>query len=128
MATFILFGKYCPDALKGVSTVRTKKAAALVRKLKGKVVGMYAMLGETDLVFILELPGLGGHEGIRGIVQAHRHLVHHGAGRLRGSLRQPDGRALITQRRVSRDALQVRATDPEGSRPVQLKSMGGGTS
>jgi len=58
MATFILFGKYCPDALKGVSTVRTKKAAALVRKLKGKVVGMYAMLGETDLVFILELPRL----------------------------------------------------------------------
>jgi uncharacterized protein with GYD domain len=58
MAPFILFGKYCPDALKGVSTVRPKKAAALVRKLKGKVVGMYAMLGETDLVFILELPGL----------------------------------------------------------------------
>jgi uncharacterized protein with GYD domain len=48
MATFILFGKYSADALKGVSGARTKKAAALVKKLKGKVIGMYAMLGEKD--------------------------------------------------------------------------------
>ena len=58
MATFILFGKYSADALKGISEARTKKAAALVKKLKGKVVGMYAMLGEKDLVFILDLPGM----------------------------------------------------------------------
>jgi uncharacterized protein with GYD domain len=58
MATFILFGKYSAEALKGVSEARTKKAAALVKKLKGKVIGMYATLGEKDLVFILELPGL----------------------------------------------------------------------
>jgi len=58
MATFLLFGKYSADALKGVSAARTKKASALVKKLKGKVLGMYAMLGEKDLVFILELPGM----------------------------------------------------------------------
>jgi len=58
MATFILFGKYSAEALKGVSAARTKKASALVKKSKGKVVGMYAILGENDLVFILELPGM----------------------------------------------------------------------
>lgn len=58
MATFILFGKYSSEALKGVSETRTRKATALVKKLKGKVVGMYAVLGEKDLVFILELPGM----------------------------------------------------------------------
>ncbi|HWR69058.1 MAG TPA: GYD domain-containing protein [Desulfomonilia bacterium] len=58
MATYILFGKYSAEALKGVNAARTKKAAALVKKLKGKLVGMYAMLGEKDLVFILELPGM----------------------------------------------------------------------
>ncbi|HPI93532.1 MAG TPA: GYD domain-containing protein [Deltaproteobacteria bacterium] len=58
MATFILFGKYSADALKGLSAARTKKAAALVKKLKGKIVCMYALLGEKDLVFILELPGM----------------------------------------------------------------------
>lgn len=58
MATFILFGKYSAEALKGVSAARTKKAAALVKKLKGRVVGMYAMLGDKDLVFVLELPGM----------------------------------------------------------------------
>lgn len=58
MATFILFGKYSSEALRGMSETRTKKAAALVKKLKGKVVGMYAILGEKDLVFILELPGM----------------------------------------------------------------------
>jgi uncharacterized protein with GYD domain len=58
MAKFILFGKYSADALKGISAARTKKSLALVKKLKGKVLGMYAMLGEKDLIFILELPGM----------------------------------------------------------------------
>jgi uncharacterized protein with GYD domain len=70
MATFILFGKYSADALKGVSEARTKKAAALVKKLKGKVVGMYAMLGEKDLVFILELPGM--EEAMKASVGLHK--------------------------------------------------------
>jgi uncharacterized protein with GYD domain len=58
MAKFILFGKYSADALKGISAARTKKSSAIVKKLKGKVLGMYAMLGEKDLIFILELPGM----------------------------------------------------------------------
>jgi uncharacterized protein with GYD domain len=58
MAKFILFGKYPADALKGISAARTKKSLAIVKKLKGKVLGMYAMLGEKDLIFILELPGM----------------------------------------------------------------------
>ncbi len=70
MATFILFGKYSADALKGVSGARTKKAAALVKKLKGKVIGMYAMLGEKDLVFILDLPGM--EEAVKASVGLHK--------------------------------------------------------
>ncbi len=70
MATFILFGKYSADALKGVSGARTKKAAALVKKLKGNVVGMYAMLGEKDLIFILDLPGM--EEAVRASVGLHK--------------------------------------------------------
>jgi len=70
MATFILFGKYSADALKGVSADRTKKAAALVKKLKGKVIDMYAMLGEKDLVFILDLPGM--EEAMKASVGLHK--------------------------------------------------------
>ncbi|MGD0210081.1 MAG: GYD domain-containing protein [Desulfomonilia bacterium] len=70
MATFILFGKYSAEALKGVSAARTKKASALVKKQKGKVVGMYAMLGEKDLIFILELPGM--EEAMKASVGLHK--------------------------------------------------------
>lgn len=70
MATFILFGKYSADALKGVSGARTKKAAALVKKLKGKVIGMYAMLGDKDLLFILDLPGM--EEAVKASVGLHK--------------------------------------------------------
>lgn len=70
MATFMLFGKYSAEALKGVSAARTKKAAALIKKLKGKVIGMYAILGEKDLVFILELPGLA--EAMKASVGMHK--------------------------------------------------------
>ena len=70
MATYILFGKYSAEALKGVSAARTKKALALVKKLKGKVVGMYALLGEKDLVFILELPGM--EEAMKVSIGMHR--------------------------------------------------------
>jgi len=70
MATFILFGKYSTDALKGVSVARTKKASALVKKSKGKVAGMYAMLGEKDLIFIVELPSM--EEAIKVSVGLHK--------------------------------------------------------
>lgn len=56
MATFFLFGKYTPEALKGISADRTKEAAKIVKKYKGKIVSIHALLGETDLVMLLDLP------------------------------------------------------------------------
>ena len=56
MPIFLMFGKYSPEALKGISPERTDRAAELIRKNGGKVVSMYAVLGEHDLVFTLDFP------------------------------------------------------------------------
>ncbi|MGD0653673.1 MAG: GYD domain-containing protein [Thermoguttaceae bacterium] len=58
MATFIMLGKYTPQALADLSPQRTDKAVALIKKYKGELVSMYAALGENDLVLILEFPGV----------------------------------------------------------------------
>jgi len=53
-----MFGKYSPEALKGISAERTKKANDIILKLGGKIVAQYALLGDKDLVFIVNLPGV----------------------------------------------------------------------
>lgn len=58
MATFIMFGNYSAEALKGMSTARTQQIADAVKKYGGEVQGMYATLGGQDLVFIVSLPGV----------------------------------------------------------------------
>ncbi|MBW2060096.1 MAG: GYD domain-containing protein [Deltaproteobacteria bacterium] len=56
MPLFMMFGKYSSEALKGVSSERTDKAEELIGKHGGKVVSMYAALGEYDLVFTIDFP------------------------------------------------------------------------
>lgn len=56
MPIFIMFGKYSSDALRGISPARTGKAVELIEKNGGKIVSMYAVLGEHDLVFTLDFP------------------------------------------------------------------------
>jgi len=56
MPIFMMFGKYSSEALKGISPERTDKAVELIKKNGGKVVSMYAVLGEHDLVFTLNFP------------------------------------------------------------------------
>ena len=56
MPIFMMFGKYSPEALKGISSERTDKAVALIEENGGKVVSMYAVLGEHDLVMTLDFP------------------------------------------------------------------------
>ena len=56
MATFYLFGKYTQPSITQVSAQRTKKAVAAIEKLNGKVKSMDALLGEKDLVFVVEFP------------------------------------------------------------------------
>ena len=58
MATFLMFGKYSAEGVKGISSQRTKKAADLIKKQGGQVKGIYAMLGMSDLLLILDLPGV----------------------------------------------------------------------
>jgi hypothetical protein len=56
MPVYMMFGKYNADALKGVSPERTKKAVEIIGQHGGKVISMYAVLGEHDLVFLLGWP------------------------------------------------------------------------
>jgi len=58
MATFVMFGKYSNEAVKGISADRTSKANDMVKKYGGEIKSMYALLGENDLLFVIEFPGL----------------------------------------------------------------------
>ena len=58
MSTFFMFGKYSCEALKEMSAERTDKAVSLIKKFDGKVNSMYALLGEQDLVLIVDFPGV----------------------------------------------------------------------
>lgn len=54
MAIFMMFGKYTTEALRGISPERTDQAVALIEANGGKVISMYAVMGEHDLVFTLD--------------------------------------------------------------------------
>ena len=56
MATYVLFGNYSPEAMKAVSSKRTEDAAALLKKHGGELKAGYALLGETDLLLVIDLP------------------------------------------------------------------------
>ena len=57
MATFVMFGRYSPEAMKGLSKDRTAAAGALVQKYGGQIKAAYALLGKTDLLLIADFPG-----------------------------------------------------------------------
>ncbi len=56
MPIFMMFGKYTSEASRGISSERTKEAREVIKKHGGKVVSMYAVLGQHDLVLTLDLP------------------------------------------------------------------------
>ena len=56
MPIFMMFGNYTSEATKGISSGRTKAAVEIIEKHGGKVVSMYAVLGQHDLVLTLDLP------------------------------------------------------------------------
>jgi uncharacterized protein with GYD domain len=58
MATFLMFGKYSAEGVKGISSQRTKQAEDLIKKQGGQVKAVYAMLGMADLLVIVDLPGV----------------------------------------------------------------------
>ena len=58
MSTFFMFGRYSPAAIKEISAKRTDKTAGIVKNFGGELKSGYALLGEYDLVLIVELPGI----------------------------------------------------------------------
>jgi uncharacterized protein with GYD domain len=59
MATFFMFGKYSLEGMKGISAGRSTKAIALIKKHGGELKTGYALLGDVDLVLIVEMPDTG---------------------------------------------------------------------
>lgn len=58
MALFLMFGNYTTEAAKTISAERTKKVINIIEQNEGQVRAMYAVLGEHDLVFIVEFPDI----------------------------------------------------------------------
>ena len=58
MATFLMFGEYSSEAVEEISADRTRRGTELIAKYGGKVKAMYALLGDKDLLLIVELPGI----------------------------------------------------------------------
>ena len=58
MAKYFLIGKYSSEALKGISKARTDDAVKIINDNGGKVDSMYVLLGEKDLVLIVDFPDI----------------------------------------------------------------------
>jgi len=58
MITFLMFGKYSSEAIKGISGARTVEANNLIKKNGGEVISQYALLGKSDLLFIVNFPSV----------------------------------------------------------------------
>jgi uncharacterized protein with GYD domain len=58
MKTYIMLGKYTAEAIKEIRPERTTKAINIIEKLGGKVKGIYAILGDYDVIMMIEGPDL----------------------------------------------------------------------
>jgi uncharacterized protein with GYD domain len=58
MAIFFMFGKYSSEAIKVISAERTQQAVNEIKKLGGTVNAMHVLIGEYDLLFCVNLPGI----------------------------------------------------------------------
>ena len=56
MSTYLMFGKYSHGSIKEISAERTQKANQLISDNGGSVKSGYALLGETDLVLVVDFP------------------------------------------------------------------------
>ena len=56
MSTYLMFGKYSMEAVKAISAERTEKSMAIIKENGGTFKGGYTLLGDTDLVLIVDLP------------------------------------------------------------------------
>ncbi len=56
MQKFLLLGRYSAQGLKGASAARSKKAVAVVRKNRGRINAIFALVGNYDLAILAEFP------------------------------------------------------------------------
>ncbi|MFH0886656.1 MAG: GYD domain-containing protein [bacterium] len=70
MAKFVMLGKYSSEAVKGISTERTKKGIEIIEKAGGKVNNMLVLLGENDLLFLVDFPGV--NEAIKASIELNK--------------------------------------------------------
>ncbi len=59
MTTYFMFGKYTLDAMKAISAKRTQDTIAAIKANGGELKSAYALLGDVDLVLIVDLPDTG---------------------------------------------------------------------
>ncbi|HEY5891913.1 MAG TPA: GYD domain-containing protein [Chthoniobacterales bacterium] len=59
MAMYFMFGKYSLDAIKAVSAKRTQDTVATIQQHGGELKSAYALLGDVDLVLIVDLADTG---------------------------------------------------------------------
>jgi uncharacterized protein with GYD domain len=58
MAIYVMFGTYSPESLAAVSSRRSDEAQAVIRQHGGELKAAYALLGDVDLVAIVDLPDM----------------------------------------------------------------------
>jgi uncharacterized protein with GYD domain len=56
MATYVMLGKYSLEGLREVSAKRSDEARELIKQHGGELKAVYALLGQFDLLGIVELP------------------------------------------------------------------------
>ena len=59
MNTYFMFGKYTMEGAKGISMSRTSQAQSLIKENGGLYKAGYALLGDVDMVLIVEMPDTG---------------------------------------------------------------------
>jgi uncharacterized protein with GYD domain len=53
-----MFGKYSQESIKHISSQRTEESIKWIKKNGGELVKGYSLLGETDIVLIVEFPDI----------------------------------------------------------------------
>ena len=58
MATYVMFGSYSQDSIKKISAERTDRMKEMVERSNGKLISAYALLGEKDLLLLVEFDNM----------------------------------------------------------------------
>jgi uncharacterized protein with GYD domain len=59
MPTFAMLGTYSAESVRDISRRRTQAAQDIIKKHKGAVQSMHVLLGEYDLLFLVDFPTTG---------------------------------------------------------------------